>query len=100
MGDELAEVEGHVDAGIGAAERLAVEVDAKRAMQLPVAPALAERFRGHENGRHRARRLRLKKAESLGQFAGAQRSEERRVGKECVRTCRSRWSPYQQKKRN
>src|SRR3546814_12196260 len=23
-----------------------------------------------------------------------QRSEERRVGKECVRTCRSRWSPY------
>src|SRR3546814_2404624 len=26
--------------------------------------------------------------------AAAQRSEERRVGKECVRTCRSRWSPY------
>src|SRR3546814_12109704 len=23
----------------------------------------------------------------------ADRSEERRVGKECVRTCRSRWSP-------
>src|SRR3546814_12739464 len=23
------------------------------------------------------------------------RSEERRVGKECGRTCRSRWSPYQ-----
>src|SRR3546814_12132148 len=22
------------------------------------------------------------------------RSEERRVGNECVRTCRSRWSPY------
>src|SRR3546814_10960645 len=22
------------------------------------------------------------------------RAEERRVGKECVRTCRSRWSPY------
>src|SRR3546814_20534643 len=22
------------------------------------------------------------------------RTEERRVGKECVRTCRSRWSPY------
>src|SRR3546814_18765952 len=22
------------------------------------------------------------------------KSEERRVGKECVRTCRSRWSPY------
>src|SRR3546814_13819493 len=26
------------------------------------------------------------------------RSEERRVGKECVRTCRSRWSPYHKKK--
>src|SRR3546814_84943 len=25
---------------------------------------------------------------------GQQRSEERRVGKECVSTCRSRWSPY------
>ena len=24
----------------------------------------------------------------------ATRSEERRVGKECVSTCRSRWSPY------
>src|SRR3546814_17620724 len=24
------------------------------------------------------------------------RSEERRVGKECVSTCRSRWSPYDQ----
>src|SRR3546814_5806416 len=27
-----------------------------------------------------------------------QRSEERRVGKECVSTCRSRWSPYHTKK--
>src|SRR3546814_10956505 len=27
-------------------------------------------------------------------FSGSQRSEERRVGKECVSTCRSRWSPY------
>src|SRR3546814_16676980 len=25
---------------------------------------------------------------------GFRRSEERRVGKECVSTCRSRWSPY------
>src|SRR3546814_15053950 len=27
-------------------------------------------------------------------FASDERSEERRVGKECVSTCRSRWSPY------
>src|SRR3546814_15318039 len=41
--------------------------------------------------------------EPLCQAAGGQpgdnhrlghRSEERRVGKECVSTCRSRWSPY------
>src|SRR3546814_12540686 len=25
---------------------------------------------------------------------GINRSEERRVGKECISTCRSRWSPY------
>src|SRR3546814_13014135 len=29
-----------------------------------------------------------------------QRSEERRVGKECVSTCRSRWSPYHSKKKH
>src|SRR3546814_20067646 len=28
------------------------------------------------------------------------RSEERRVGKECVRTCRSRWSTYHQQKQS
>src|SRR3546814_12669493 len=28
---------------------------------------------------------------------GRMRSEARRVGKECVRTCRSRWSPYHYK---
>src|SRR3546814_12419532 len=27
-----------------------------------------------------------------------ERSEERRVGKECVSTCRARWSPYPLKK--
>src|SRR3546814_11884899 len=27
-------------------------------------------------------------------FYRSTRSEERRVGKECVSTCRSRWSPY------
>src|SRR3546814_17965070 len=26
-----------------------------------------------------------------------QRSDERRVGKECVRTCRARWAPYNEK---
>src|SRR3546814_4004271 len=30
----------------------------------------------------------------LSGSAAQRRSEERRVGKECVSTCRSRWSPY------
>src|SRR3546814_1294915 len=29
-----------------------------------------------------------------GEIRAVRRSEERRVGKECVSTCRSRWSPY------
>src|SRR3546814_15593157 len=43
--------------------------------------------------------------EPAGAQAGAcgaddiHRSEERRVGKECVSTCRSRWSPYHEKKK-
>ena len=33
-------------------------------------------------------------AVGLGAFVAAVRSEERRVGKECMVQCRSRWSPY------
>src|SRR3546814_2625585 len=32
--------------------------------------------------------------DSLNEPNSSLRSEERRVGKECVSTCRSRWSPY------
>src|SRR3546814_8760891 len=31
---------------------------------------------------------------TLADISRTTRSEERRVGKECVSTCRSRWSPY------
>src|SRR3546814_2431991 len=34
------------------------------------------------------------KIKNLGVIFLLTRSEERRVGKECVSTCRSRWSPY------
>ena len=34
-------------------------------------------------------------ASSSGSFLYFERSEERRVGKECTSWCRSRWSPYQ-----
>src|SRR3546814_11042186 len=33
-------------------------------------------------------------SQTCRRFSIAERSEERRVGKECVSTCRSRWSPY------
>src|SRR3546814_16076832 len=33
-------------------------------------------------------------------WLGVVSSEERRVGKECVSTCRSGWSPYHKKKKN
>src|SRR3546814_12199896 len=36
--------------------------------------------------------------ERLDHVVERSRSEERRVGKECVNTCRSRWSPYHSKK--
>src|SRR3546814_10962393 len=36
------------------------------------------------------------KGESL--HIRSNRSDERRVGKECVSTCRTRWSPYHKKK--
>ena len=35
----------------------------------------------------------LEADDAMGSFARAE-SEERRVGKECERLCRSRWSPY------
>src|SRR3546814_14513310 len=35
-----------------------------------------------------------KAIQALRPLDPAIRSEERRVGKECVSTCRSRWSPY------
>src|SRR3546814_14653344 len=34
------------------------------------------------------------RAETVTEFIPINRSEERRVGKECVSTCRYRWTPY------
>src|SRR3546814_14486959 len=36
----------------------------------------------------------FKPGKELRDRVNEERSEERRVGKECVSTCRSRWSPY------
>src|SRR3546814_18388172 len=53
------------------------------------APAVAEQVR---EARIRPRIFRAR-------HRVGRRSAERRVGKECVRTCRSRWSPYHYKKK-
>src|SRR3546814_11321334 len=47
-----------------------------------------------------ARQRAGQRGEYLSVGGRAYRSEERRVGKECVSTCRSRWSPYHYKKKN
>src|SRR3546814_11507027 len=49
-------------------------------------------FRGN-----RAKKYNAEKFEAF--YSMNYRSEERRVGKECVGTCRSRWSPYHRKKK-
>src|SRR3546814_15004490 len=41
-----------------------------------------------------ARHVGDKKAREIWYLNLQYRSEERRVGKECISTCRSRWSPY------
>src|SRR3546814_19231313 len=50
----------------------------------------------HKHRRHPGGRLLevINFLEVVVQHFAAQRSEERRVGKECVSPCRSRWSPY------
>src|SRR3546814_14484304 len=58
-----------------------VDGAADRGVMRRAGPALLE---GRREGLGRRRRV----DECPG------RSEERRVGKECVSTCRSRWSPY------
>src|SRR3546814_17744421 len=45
------------------------------------------------------RRITLRFAKAISGRNHLSRSEERRVGKECVSTCRSRWSPYHYKKK-
>src|SRR3546814_6824436 len=47
-----------------------------------------------EDGDGKARHLARSRLHLFGDLADGERSEERRVGKECVSTCRSRWSPY------
>src|SRR3546814_9218177 len=44
--------------------------------------------------------LAISQYDTLFALIGTTRSEERRVGKGCVSTCRSRWSPYPSKNKD
>src|SRR3546814_18019059 len=59
--------------------------------------AVADRAVGGEQATAHLQRLSI-----LGDFLSRHggRSDEGRVGKECVSTCRARWSPYYYKKTN
>src|SRR3546814_19883931 len=80
--------------------RIAVGIDDADFTQVQRAHRLLDLLQVADH--HPGQRTRLQRACGRvdllrGQVAAlrvAQRSEERRVGKECVRTCRSRWSPY------
>src|SRR3546814_1384973 len=71
---------GGVEVGARLGDVLAARAGLQLGQGLALAPCLCLR----------GLRLRL----GAGSFERKQRSEERRVGKECVSTCRSRWSPY------
>src|SRR3546814_11723187 len=91
--DDLAWVETHIAGGVAD-------------MMNGLAPTYIQHEVDHENfKRELVQRLRTTPAKMLAAVQAAQRhqstlrSEERRVGKECVRSCRSRGSPYDYKKK-
>src|SRR3546814_9442727 len=58
-------------------------------------PAKGDKREGREDGRSRGAHFWKRHAARMDHARhGTQRSDERRVGKECVSTCRSRWAPY------
>src|SRR3546814_11112184 len=78
----------------------------------PVNPEKVSAFEGGIKSTLFDRRLRLNVAGFYSDYTDLQvgkveststvleRSEERRVGQECVRTCRSRWPPYHSNKQH
>src|SRR3546814_13389124 len=90
---DLAVVGGEVDDEVAAiARRHGKDVGAGLADQNIVARAAVQRLGAAAAGDNVVEAV----ADGLATAAGHRqvRSEERRVGKECVSTCRSRWSPY------
>ncbi len=68
--DQRREIERHVDARFGAAERLSIEIDHQRQVHLAAVPGFPQFVRRHRDRRKGARGLALEEAEALGEFAG------------------------------
>src|SRR3546814_19726955 len=73
--------------GQSSSER-SIVVDDLAALNASLAQATASRIEAQ------ARYQQSGRAGASAEALSNSRSEERRVGKECVSTCRSRWSPY------
>src|SRR3546814_15286466 len=84
---------GQVEAGVGGRH-------IRRGLQIQVDRADKTAFSHDRSTLHAVQQLAHGLPRTIVETAGtammlrAERSEERRVGKECVSTCRSRWSPY------
>src|SRR3546814_9569391 len=75
--------------------RLWIEIHPDLADELALAPAGQMTFLQTQYGRPFTAKGFPQRMRKWCDEAGLpERSEERRVGKECVSTCRSRWSPY------
>src|SRR3546814_1618472 len=76
---------------LGWIDQLVVAVGNLQRAQIQLEPLRDRRcIRANPRQRTLARRVVVDQQHAIAR----QRSEERRVGKECVSTCRSRWSPY------
>src|SRR3546814_13782729 len=82
--------EGYASLQLAATDRHELAFD-EQVIALPVGGLYRQRF-GEEVHAYSAQLMHLLQTSvSTDSYS---RSEERRVGKECVSTCRSRWSPY------
>ena len=80
----------------GVARRLAPLTDTTHKALLPVGgrPILARMLEALEAAGIRQTTLVVGHCADQVRGLAGERSEERRVGKECIEPCRSRWSPY------
>src|SRR3546814_16451444 len=85
VGRQAGAQHGIVDLFLQAAEPRARPHPGPQRMDLAAVTEGADAEQVEIEGRHR---------DAVEFLVDGARSEERRVGKECVSTCRSRWSPY------